>query len=134
MERKRVPRFKAYKGIFKIKFYGKGLITVSIKVTNYHKEYKRWAWQKNDNITFPEDITMFQLDAKDTSYIFGVIDEGYLVHGYFGKKICGDDLTYLLRLTENPWVPKTNMRDKGTFMDATAFEYPCHGKIGRAHV
>lgn len=127
MERKRVPRFKAYKGIFKIKFYGKDLITVSIKVTNYHKEYKRWAWQKNDNITFPEDITMFQLDAKDTSYIFGVIDEGYLVHGYFGKKICGDDLTYLLRLTENPWVPKTNMRDKGTFMDATAFEYPCHG-------
>ncbi len=70
---------------------------------------------------------MFQLDAKDTSYIFGVIDEGYLVHGYFGKKICGDDLTYLLRLIENPWVPKTNMRDKGTFMDATAFEYPCHG-------
>ncbi len=100
---------------------------MSIKVTNYHKEYKRWAWQINDNITFPEDITMFQLDAKDTSYIFGVIDEGYLVHGYFGKKICGDDLTYLLRLIENPWVPKTNMRDKGTFMDATAFEYPCHG-------
>lgn len=100
---------------------------MSIKITNYRKEYKRWAWQINDNITFPEDITMFQLDAKDTSYIFGVIDEGYLVHGYFGKKICGDDLTYLLRLTENPWVPKTNMRDKGTFMDATAFEYPCHG-------
>lgn len=100
---------------------------MSIKVTNYHKEYKRWAWQINDNITFPEDITMFQLDAKGTSYIFGVIDEGYLVHGYYGKKICGDDLTYLLRLTENPWVPKTNMRDKGTFMDATAFEYPCHG-------
>lgn len=100
---------------------------MSIKIANYHKEYKRWAWQINDNITFPEDITMFQLDAKDTSYIFGVIDEGYLVHGYFGKKICGDDLTYLLRLIENPWVPKTNMRDKGTFMDATAFEYPCHG-------
>jgi len=100
---------------------------MSIKINNYHKEYKRWAWQINDYQTFPEDITMFQLDAKDTSYIFGVIDEGYLVHGYFGKKICGDDLTYLLRLTENPWVPKTNMRDKGTFMDATAFEYPCHG-------
>ena len=71
---------------------------MSIKIANYHKEYKRWAWQINDNVTFPEDITMFQLDAKDTSYIFGVIDEGYLVHGYYGKKICGDDLTYLLRL------------------------------------
>lgn len=100
---------------------------MSIKINEYRKEYKRWAWQINNNVTFSEDITMFQLDAPNTSYIFGVIDEGYLVHGYFGKKICGDDLTYLLRLTENPWVPKTNMRDKGTFMDATAFEYPCHG-------
>lgn len=100
---------------------------MSIKIQNYHKEYKRWAWQINDNVTFPEDITMFKLDAKDTSYVFGVIDEGYLVHGYYGKKLADGDLTYLLRLTENPWVPKTNMRDKGTFMDMTAFEYPCHG-------
>lgn len=100
---------------------------MGIKISSYHKEYKRWAWQINDNLTFNEDITMFQLDAKDTSYVFGVIDEGYLVHGYYGKKICGDDLTYLLRLEENPWVPKTNMRDKGTFMDSAAFEYPCHG-------
>ncbi|MDE6746743.1 MAG: alpha-galactosidase [Oscillospiraceae bacterium] len=100
---------------------------MGIKVNEYHKEYKRWAWNLNDNITFTEDIKMFQLDAPNTSYVFGVIDEGYLVHGYFGKKICGDDLTYLLRLEENPWVPKTNMRDKGTFMDSAAFEYPCHG-------
>lgn len=100
---------------------------MSIIIQDFHKEYKRWAWQINDNVTFTEDIKLFRLDAKDTSYVFGVIDEGYLVHGYFGKKIWGDDLTYLLRLAENPWVPKTNMRDKGTFMDMTAFEYPCHG-------
>lgn len=101
---------------------------MSIKIQNYHKDYKRWAWQINDNVTFPEDIIMFKLDAKDTSYVFGVIDEGFLVHGYFGKKIEDGDLTYLLRLEENPWVPKTNMRDMGTFMDMTAFEYPCHGR------
>ncbi len=101
---------------------------MSIKIQDYHKDYKRWAWQINDNVTFPEDITMFKLDAKDTSYVFGVIDEGFLVHGYFGKKIEDSDLTYLLRLEENPWVPKTNMRDMGTFMDMTAFEYPCHGR------
>ncbi|MCM1024039.1 MAG: alpha-galactosidase [Prevotella sp.] len=100
---------------------------MSIKIQTYHKDYKRWAWQINDNVTFPEDITMFKLDAPNTSYVFGVIDEGYLVHGYYGKRLADGDLTYLLRLTENPWVPKTNMRDMGTFMDATAFEYPCHG-------
>lgn len=101
---------------------------MGIKIQEYHKDYKRWAWQINDNVTFPEDIKMFKLDAKDTSYVFGVIDEGFLVHGYFGKKIEDSDLTYLLRLEENPWVPKTNMRDMGTFMDMTAFEYPCHGR------
>ncbi len=101
---------------------------MSIKVQELHKDYKRWAWQLNDNVTYPEDLKMFKLDAKNTSYVFGVIDEGYLVHGYYGKKIEDDgDLSYLLRLTENPWVPKTNARDKGTFMDMTSFEYPCHG-------
>lgn len=100
---------------------------MSIKVTEHHKDYKRWAWQINDNVVYSEDLIMFRLDAKGTSYVFGVIDEGFLIHGYYGKKISGDDLTYLLRLEESPWVPKTNMRDMGTFMDQTAFEYPCHG-------
>ncbi len=100
---------------------------MGIKFKEFHKDYERWAWQINDNISYHEDIKMFSLTAKDTSYVLGVLDDGYIVHGYFGKKIPDDDLTYLLRLTENPWTLKTNMRDKGTFMDATAFEYPCHG-------
>ncbi len=100
---------------------------MGIKFKEFHKDYERWAWQINDNISYHEDIKMFSLTAKDTSYVLGVLDDGYIVHGYFGKKIPDDDLTYLLRLTENPWTLKTNLRDKGTFMDATAFEYPCHG-------
>ncbi len=98
-----------------------------IKVQEFHKDYKRWAWQINDNISYAEDIVLFKLDAKNTSYVFGATDDGYLIHAYYGKKIEDDDLTYLLRLTENPWTLKTNARDKGTFMDAHAFEYPCHG-------
>ncbi|MBR4096468.1 MAG: alpha-galactosidase [Oscillospiraceae bacterium] len=98
-----------------------------IKVQEFHKDYKRWAWQINDNISYAEDIVLFKLDAKDTSYVFGATDDGYLIHAYYGKKIEDEDLTYLLRLTENPWTLKTNARDKGTFMDAHAFEYPCHG-------
>ncbi len=100
---------------------------MSIIVQDFHKDYKRWAWQLNDNITYAEDIKLFHLTAKNTSYIFGATDDGYLIHAYYGKKIVDEDLTYLLRLTENPWTLKTNARDKGTFMDAHAFEYPCHG-------
>ncbi len=100
---------------------------MSIKVQEFHKDYKRWAWQINDNISYAEDIVLFKLDAKNTSYVFGATDDGYLIHAYYGKKIEDEDLTYLLRLTENPWTLKTNARDKGTFMDAHAFEYPCHG-------
>ncbi len=98
-----------------------------INVQEFHKDYKRWAWQINDNISYAEDIILFKLDAKNTSYVFGATDDGYLIHAYYGKKIEDEDLTYLLRLTENPWTLKTNARDKGTFMDAHAFEYPCHG-------
>ena len=98
---------------------------MGIKIQEYHKEYLKKSW--NGDTPFNVDVKMFRLDAPNTSYVFGVTDEGYLIHGYFGKKICGDDLTYLLRLEENPWVPKANMRDKGTFMDSAAFEYPCHG-------
>ncbi len=100
---------------------------MSIKVQEFHKDYKRWAWQINDNISYAEDIVLFKLDAKNTSYVFGATDDGYLIHANYGKKIEDEDLTYLLRLTENPWTLKTNARDKGTFMDAHAFEYPCHG-------
>ncbi|MBQ7980511.1 MAG: alpha-galactosidase, partial [Oscillospiraceae bacterium] len=100
---------------------------MSIKVQEFHKDYERWAWQINGNVSYAEDIVLFRLDAKNTSYVFGATDDGYLIHAYYGKKIEDEDLTYLLRLTENPWTLKTNARDKGTFMDAHAFEYPCHG-------
>ena len=100
---------------------------MGIKVQEFHKDYERWAWQINENVAYSEDLKLFRLDASETSYVFGVTDDGFLIHAYFGKKIEDDDLTYLLRLEENPWTLKTNMRDKVTFMDATAFEYPCHG-------
>ena len=46
---------------------------MSIIIQDFHKEYKRWAWQINDNVTFTEDIKLFRLDAKDTSYVSGVM-------------------------------------------------------------
>lgn len=56
-----------------------------------------------------------------------VIEEGYLAHVYYGKKVCDEDLTYLLRLDESPFTPATNDRDRASFMDSLPFEYPCFG-------
>ena len=50
-----------------------------IKVQEFHKDYTRWAWQINDNISYAEDIVLFKLDAKNTSYVFGATDDGYLI-------------------------------------------------------
>ncbi|MCL2109208.1 MAG: alpha-galactosidase [Oscillospiraceae bacterium] len=61
------------------------------------------------------------------TYALAVLEDGYVAHVYYGKKIVACDLTYLLRLDENPWTPKVNRRDKATFMDTLPLEYPCHG-------
>ena len=79
------------------------------------------------NIFYSEKERAFRLDAKDTSYMLKVVDEGYLLHVYFGKKVPDEDLGYLLRLDESPQTPSENLREKGTFMDTYPFEFPCFG-------
>ncbi len=79
------------------------------------------------NINYNEKERSFRLDAKDTSYMFKIVDDGYLCHVYYGKKVPDEDLGYLLRLDESPKTPRENMRDKATFMDTLPFEYSCFG-------
>lgn len=100
---------------------------MSISCTDLHKNYRRWVWQTNSYSDYSVDMKMFTLQAKNTTYAFSALEDGYLAHVYYGKKVTDDDLSYLLRLDENPWVIKENSRDKGTFMDTTPFEYPCCG-------
>ena len=79
-------------------------------------------------IKFIEDKKIFKLDAKDTSYIISVIDEEQFVgHVYFGKKIIDEDVNYLLRLEESPYVPSKNNRDRVSFYDSFPTEYSTHG-------
>ncbi len=91
------------------------------------KEYTYYKWQTNSNESFTEEMTMFTLTGKGVTYAFAALESGHLAHVYYGKRADDEDLSYLLRLDENPFVPKVNSRDMGTFMDTTPFEYPCHG-------
>ena len=78
-------------------------------------------------IIYSESSKTFKLTAGGSCYMLAVAPCGYLAHVYYGKALPDDDLTYLLRLDENPFTPETNARDAAVFMDNLPFEYPCYG-------
>ena len=78
-------------------------------------------------IIFHEESQVFQLQTKNTTYAIGIVDRGYLGHIYYGKKIEGDHIKYLLRTEENPKTPCINQREKNSFLDQFPMEYPEHG-------
>jgi len=76
-------------------------------------------------ITYLESSKQFQLNTDTMTYALAVADEGYLLHVYWGRRIAPQDLTDLLRLAENPYVPSKNNRERASFLDTATFEYPC---------
>ncbi len=78
-------------------------------------------------IKFLEQHKIFKLDAKDTSYVISLVEDKYLGHGYFGKKISDDNITYSVRIFDAPFTPSTNARDKVPFYDAFPWEYSTNG-------
>ncbi len=99
----------------------------TIRVQKLHKEYVKWNWQAGRNEPFTEDMTLFTLTTPGSTYALAALESGYLCHVYYGKRTDDEDLSYLLHLGENPYTPKVNSRDMGTFMDTTSFEYPVYG-------
>lgn len=80
------------------------------------------------NITYNEKNRIFKLDTPHTSYCIGVVDEeNFLGHVYYGRSLGSDDLAYLMRTGEPPFVPSKNNRDKCSFLDAFPMEYAGHG-------
>lgn len=104
------------------------MIPNNITCSEMMKTYSRYVWQTNSNEDFTEELMLFTLQAKNTTYVIAVLESGLLAHVYYGSKIVDEDLSYLLKLDKNPWTLKVNQRDAGTIMDSTPFEYPCHGR------
>ena len=79
-------------------------------------------------IKYYEKHKIFKLDAKETSYIIAIVDEEqFLGHVYFGKKITDENVNYLMRTEEPPYVPSKNNRDRVSFYDSFPMEYSTHG-------
>ncbi|MBD5502418.1 MAG: alpha-galactosidase [Lachnospiraceae bacterium] len=76
------------------------------------------------NITYQERNRIFKLDTAHTSYCIGIVDkENFVGHIYYGRKLTEDNLAYLMRTEEPPYVPSENNRDRTSFLDTFPMEY-----------
>lgn len=75
-------------------------------------------------IKYFSETKNFKIDTLNTSYIMALVDdEQFLGHVYYGARIEDDDVSYLLRTDENPFVPSRNMRDRSSFLDSFPNEF-----------
>lgn len=79
-------------------------------------------------INYNEQNRVFKIDTEHTSYCIGIVDEDNFVgHIYYGRKLTDDNLVYLMRTMEPPFVPSRNNRDRTSFLDTFPMEYTGHG-------
>lgn len=79
-------------------------------------------------ISYNEDSRVFKLDTERTSYCIGIVDDDNFVgHIYYGRKLTEDNLSYLMRTMEAPFVPSQNNRDRTSFLDTFPMEYTGNG-------
>lgn len=79
-------------------------------------------------INYNEKNRVFKIDTEHTSYCIGIVDEeNFIGHIYYGRKLTEDNLVYLLRTMEAPFVPSQNNRERLSFLDTFPMEYTGHG-------
>ena len=80
------------------------------------------------SIVFDENLDLFCLETANTSYIIGLADHRTFVgHVYYGRRVRRQDLRYLLRTGEAPFVPSENERERCSFYDTFPSEYSGNG-------
>ncbi len=70
----------------------------------------------------------FQLDTKDTSYVFFVSDQGFLVHLYWGARLDDRDHTYMFRNVIRAAFSPIMENGQGLLLDDVQLEYPTWGR------
>lgn len=78
-------------------------------------------------IIYDEPRRIFHLQAPGMSYLIQVVKGGYPAHLYWGKRIRGADLSYLLRFAERPFAPNPNPGDGSFSLDTLPQEFPASG-------
>ncbi|MFF2483299.1 alpha-galactosidase [Paenibacillus sp. NPDC058071] len=79
-------------------------------------------------ILFDEQKHIFHLQSRDTSYVIQIVEGGYPVNLYWGKRVRSSRLEYLLGLTDRPsFSPTTDLEHTQLMLDTLPLEYPAYG-------
>ncbi|GAE35373.1 alpha-galactosidase [Halalkalibacter akibai] len=79
------------------------------------------------SIQFDQTTQTFHLTAKDTSYIFQIVRDGYLAHVYWGKKVNNYHHSNELRFTDRSFSANPEATDRTFSLDTLPQEYPSFG-------
>ena len=77
-------------------------------------------------ISFNEESKIFHLSTKNTSYVFGALERGYLIHLYWGKHIDGVDSWAQYHSIQNKTL-STRSQGIGGSIDVMRMEYSTYG-------
>ena len=80
------------------------------------------------SITFDQKTCTFKLDTAHSSYMFQVLDGGYLCHLYWGGRIDAASLPFLSREYAGPYVRDAReMEERPYPLNTLPQEFPCEG-------
>ena len=75
-------------------------------------------------IVADEGKQVFLLHTENSTYGIAILDNRYVGHLYYGKRLEDTDIRYRPREDEAPGTPSVNLREKGAFLDCAPMEYP----------
>ncbi|MCA1032694.1 alpha-galactosidase [Bacillus timonensis] len=78
-------------------------------------------------ISFDPSSKIFHLQAKNTSYVMQIVNEGYLAHLYWGKRVRHARVPNSLRFKDRGFSPNPNKEDRSFSLDTLPQEYPAYG-------
>lgn len=78
-------------------------------------------------IYFDESTKIFHLQSKKTSYMFQIVNEGYLAHLYWGKRVRSTSMPRSLRFLDRGFSGNPNEEDRAFSLDTLPQEYPSYG-------
>lgn len=79
-------------------------------------------------ILYDQELRLFHLQSKNTSYAFQILKQGYPAHLYWGKKVRGLQLDRLLQIQGRAsFSPNPDQNQLDLSLDALPQEYPSYG-------
>lgn len=79
-------------------------------------------------IIYNSELKTFYLETENSSYVMRVLDNGTLMHVYYGAKISQDDVSYRNYFRDRSFSPAIVVEGKRTSMNIIPQEYPTYGR------